>query len=214
MSESEVAFVRQVVHKALWPRRLHRWMGWCLIVPFWIWSMTGLVFFMKPGYQAAFAPLSIKTYPMTQERQVEIQPQWQEVRWLQTVLGPHLLVNISGEWQQRALEDLSVRHRPNDAQLLLLIQDAIDVDPQRYGQQVYLTPQGFETETGVRIQLDWENLRLSQQGYDTRLINALYKAHYLQWTGQKQLDQWLGVMGLLLLMGSTIVGVYLLLRRG
>jgi hypothetical protein len=75
------------------------------------------------------------------------------------------------------------------------------------------TEQGFETDTGVQIQLDWASLSLSQQGKDTELINNLYKAHYLQWTGQKTLDQVLGVIGLILLMLTTVVGIRLLIRR-
>jgi hypothetical protein len=95
----------------------------------------------------------------------------------------------------------------------LLILDAIKSDPERYGKQVRKTEQGFVTDTGVTIQLDWDSLTLSQQGKDTELINNLYKAHYLQWTGQKTLDQILGVLGLVLLMFSTALGFRLLLSR-
>jgi len=195
------------------PRRIHRFLGWCLILPFFVWALTGLVFFIKPGYQAAFSSLTVKTYPISKVVQIIPKPEWQEIKLLQTVLGIHLMVKQSDSWQQLDLNDLTVRPQPSADALQLLIKDAIKADPERYGQDLRTTEQGFVTDTGVQIQLDWASLSLSQQGKDTELINNLYKAHYLQWTGQKTLDQVLGVLGLILLMLTTVVGVRLLIRR-
>lgn len=195
------------------PRRIHRFLGWCLILPFFVWAFTGLVFFIKPGYQAAFSYLTVKTYPISNAVQLTPQPEWQEIKLLQTVLGPHLMVKQSDRWQQLNLTDFTVRPQPSADDLLRLIKDAMSVDSKRYGEQLLKTEQGFVTDTGVQIQLDWASLSLSQQGKDTELINNLYKAHYLQWTGQKTLDQVLGVIGLVLLMFTTVVGVWLLIRR-
>jgi len=195
------------------PRRIHRFLGWCLILPFFVWALTGLVFFVKPGYQAAFSSVAVKTYPINTALQLMPLPEWQEIKLLQTVLGTHLLVKQSGGWQQLDLNDFTVRPQPSDDDLQLLIKDAISVDPKRYGEQLLKTEQGFITETAVQIQLDWASLSLSQQGKDTEFINNLYKAHYLQWTGQKTVDQLLGVVGLLALMLTTVVGFRLLLRR-
>ncbi|HJS15203.1 MAG TPA: hypothetical protein VJ795_09035 [Rheinheimera sp.] len=195
------------------PRRIHRILGWCLILPFFVWALTGLVFFIKPGYQAAFSYLVVKTYPINTAIQLKPQPEWQEIKLLQTVLGTHLMVKQAGGWQQLSLKDFTVRPQPSADDLQLLVKDAISVDPKRYGEQLLKTEQGFVTDTGVQIQLDWASLSLSQQGKDTELINNLYKAHYLQWTGQKTLDQGLGVLGLILLMLTTVVGVRLLIRR-
>ena len=195
------------------PRRLHRFLGWCLILPFFVWALTGLVFFIKPGYQAAFSSLTVKTYPISNAIQLTPQPEWQEIKLLQTVLGTHLMVKQSDSWQQLNLKDFTARPQPSADDLELLIKDAISVDPTRYGEQLLRTEQGFVTATGVQIQLDWASLSLSQQGKDTELINNLYKAHYLQWTGQKTIDQTLGVIGLVLLMLTTLVGIRLLFRR-
>lgn len=195
------------------PRRLHRFLGWCLILPFCIWAFTGLVFFIKPGYQAAFSYLTVKTYPISTTIQIHPQPAWQEIKLLQTVLGVHLLVKQSDSWQQLNPQDLTVRPQPADDEVQLLLQDAISVDPQRYGEQLRKTDQGYVTDTGVQIQLSWASLSLSQQGKDTELINNLYKAHYLQWTGHKSLDQVVGVLGLLLLLLTTVLGIRLLIRR-
>lgn len=195
------------------PRRIHRFLGWCLILPFFVWALTGLVFFIKPGYQGAFSYLNVKTYPISKVVQIIPKPEWQEVKLLQTVLGTHLMVKQSDGWQQLNLTDFTVRPQPSADDLQRLIKDAISVDSKRYGEQLLKTEQGFVTDTGVQIQLDWASLSLSQQGKDTELINNLYKAHYLQWTGQKTIDQVLGVIGLVLLMLTTVVGVRLLIRR-
>jgi hypothetical protein len=195
------------------PRRLHRFLGWCLILPFCIWAFTGLVFFIKPGYQAAFSYLTVKTYPIGTTIQILPQSDWQEIKLLQSVLGMHLLVKQSDGWQQLNPQDFTVRPQPADDEVQLLLQDAISVDPQRYGVQMLKTKQGYVTDTGVQIQLNWASLSLSQQGKDTELINNLYKAHYLQWTGNKSLDQVLGVLGLLLLLLTTVLGIRLLIRR-
>ncbi|EGM78989.1 hypothetical protein Rhein_0847 [Rheinheimera sp. A13L] len=195
------------------PRRLHRFLGWCLILPFCIWAFTGLVFFIKPGYQAAFSYLTVKTYPISTTIQIHPQPDWQEIKLLQSVFGVHLLVKQSDGWQQLNPQDFTVRLQPADDELQLLLKDAISVDPQRYGEQLLKTDQGYVTDTGVQIQLNWASLSLSQQGKDTELINNLYKAHYLQWTGYKSLDQAVGVLGLLLLLLTTVLGIRLLIRR-
>ncbi len=195
------------------PRRMHRFLGWCLILPFFVWALTGLVFFIKPGYQAAFSYLTVHTYPISKAIQITPKPEWQEIKLLQTVLGLHLMVKQSDGWQQLNSEDFTLRSAPAVDDIQLLIKDAIRVDPQRYGQELQKTEQGFVTDTGVTIQLDWASLSLSQQGKDTELINNLYKAHYLQWTGQKTLDQILGIAGLVVLMLTTVLGILLLIRR-
>jgi hypothetical protein len=195
------------------PRRMHRFLGWCLILPFFVWALTGLVFFIKPGYQAAFSYLTVHSYPISKVIQINPKPEWQEIKLLQTVLGLHLMVKQSDGWQQLNPEDFTLRSEPAVDDIQLLIKDAIRVDPQRYGQELQKTELGFVTDTGVTIQLDWASLSLSQQGKDTELINNLYKAHYLQWTGHKTLDQTLGVVGLAVLMLTTVLGVLLLIRR-
>ena len=105
------------------PRRIHRFLGWCLILPFFVWAFTGLVFFIKPGYQAAFSYLTVKTYPISNAVQLTPQPEWQEIKLLQTVLGPHLMVKQSDRWQQLNLTDFTVRPQPSADDLLRLIKD-------------------------------------------------------------------------------------------
>jgi len=63
----------------------------------------------------------------------------------------------------------------------------------------------------VEVRLDWNRLSLQQRGSDTALIDALYRVHYLQWTGVAALDQILGLLGLGLLIVMTLLGARLAL---
>ena len=68
-------------------------------------------------------------------------------------------------------------------------------------------------DTGIRIDLDWNRLTLSQRGADTDRIDALYKIHYLQWTGMKSVDQVLGALGILLVVALSVLGVRLFFAK-
>jgi hypothetical protein len=52
-------------------------------------------------------------------------------------------------------------------------------------------------------------MSLPQAGKDTRLIDWLYKIHYLQWTGIKWIDRIPGMMGIALIVGLSILGLML-----
>lgn len=69
------------------------------------------------------------------------------------------------------------------------------------------------TDTGVRATFDWNRLSLSQRGRDTDRIDALYRVHYLQWTGVVWLDKVLGGLGLVLVVALSAFGMRLLFRR-
>jgi hypothetical protein len=73
-------------------RKLHRLIGLVLLLPFIGWAVTGVVFFTKPGYGAAYDALPIKTYPIEGPLAVRPDPAWQEDRYVRTILGLHLLV--------------------------------------------------------------------------------------------------------------------------
>jgi hypothetical protein len=65
----------------------------------------------------------------------------------------------------------------------------------------------------VKVTLNWNNLKLSQTGQDTQLINLLYQVHYLQWTPYKELNQVLGIFGLILLISLTVLGVRIYIKQ-
>ena len=72
-------------------RRLHRLLGMALLLPMLGWAATGVVFFTKPGYEAAYEQLQPRLYPVESGAAVPADGEWQEVRVLRTVLGDHLL---------------------------------------------------------------------------------------------------------------------------
>lgn len=184
-----------------------------MLLPFLAWTVTGIFFFFKPGYQAAYQPISVKLYPLKHVIPLPEHHQWLEVRQLQTVLGPHLLVRDDSGWHQLDSKTLKPRPALSDAELLLLIEQAIADDKARYGEIVSINKQVAETSTGVRISVNWPQMTMRQQGKDTDLINNIYDIHYLRWTGYKQLDQYLGVLGLLLVALLAILGTWMTVKR-
>ena len=162
-------------------RTLHRILGLILVAPLVGWTVTGLLFFLKPGWDDAYSPLSVRTYPIADASVVPSGAGWLELR--------------------------------------RLVDDAIASKRSRYGQIAGVTPaqDGYsatlQTTTGAEIELDWKRLQLQQRGRDTRRIDALYRVHYLQWTGIRVLDQVLGVAGIFLLLILAALGVRMARRR-
>lgn len=193
-------------------RPLHRTLGILLCLPLLCWGATGLVFYFKPGYADAYAQLAVKTYPLPADASLTPQPGWQDVRWLHTVLGQHLLGQLQGApFHVNALTQQPFPP-PTAEQLRALIDDAIDHHPVRYGRVAEVQDLSATTTTGVQITLNWQTLRLTQRGADTDLIDTLYNIHYLRWTGNRTLDQIVGLLGIGLLFALTGLGVQLYWR--
>jgi hypothetical protein len=194
-------------------RKIHRLIGLILILPMFGWTITGVIFFIKPGYKQAYEQLSIKTYPL--EIQLVVNPikEWSEVRLVKTILGHHLLVKTNGKIEHLDPISLQTKKMPTSSQYKLLIEDTLSKNKERYGELVYIDGNNAQTSTGVEIKLDWLNLRLSQKGNDTKLINILYKIHYLQWSPFNGVNLIFGVLGLLLLATLTIFGVKLYIEK-
>lgn len=192
------------------PRRtFHRVLGAFLLVPCIVWAATGLLFHWKPGWAAAYASLSPRTYPL----QTANDPgAWTETRRLRTVLGEHLLVQTPDGWQQWDEARDAPRAEPTADERRLLFDDAIQSDPERYGSIERLDAWTATTSTGVEIDLDWDTLRFNQSGKDTRRIDLLYRAHYLQWTGTKWGDRIVPLFGLAGLAALALLGLRLLFR--
>lgn len=178
------------------------------------WAATGLVFFIKPGYGPAYAPLAVRTYPLDAMQLAVPDPSWREVRQLRSTLGLHLLVRDSAGWRQVDPETGAVRSAPGEAELRRLAEDAFADQAERYGTVISVEGSTVETSTGARVSLDWDRLAFSQEGRDTRVINGLYRVHYLQWTGWAPLDRALGLVGLAGIAGLAGLGVWLAVRGG
>jgi hypothetical protein len=190
-------------------RKLHRVIGLLLLLPFMGWILTGFVFFLKPGYSGAYELLQPRTYPLAEAVTLRPAPGWLEFRYCQTVLGPHLLVRTVQGWQQLDPATWAVRPLPPPAEVERLVADALAQNPARYGQITAVTDSTVSTSTGVQIGLNWPRLSLQQTGTDTRLIDRLYKIHYLQWTGVKAVDTVLGGAGLVLVLALSLLGLRL-----
>jgi uncharacterized iron-regulated membrane protein len=194
-------------------RKLHRVIGIALMLPFVAWAITGLIFFLKPGYTAAYELLNVKTYPLAQQVNVVSEPGWREFRYLRTVLGDHLLVRLDSGWKQ--LDPVTKQMRTaSDAEVRALLKDAFSANPQRYGEVSVITDNTIRTNTGIEISLDWNRMSLQQKGKDTDRIDLFYRIHYLQWTGIKSVDRVVGLVGIGLVLVLTGLGGLLVFRRG
>jgi hypothetical protein len=193
-------------------RRLHRILGIIMLLPFLGWAATGLVFFLKPGYEGAYEVLSPKTYPLDESLSIHPDSSWLEFRCFRTVLGDHLIVRTADGWRHLNPRDLRPRSLPLEAEIRRLLTDAISTNPARYGKIVSLSGNTARTDTGVEITVDWTSLSLQQKGKDTERINRLYKIHYLQWTGIQSIDRVVAILGIVLVIVLTLLGARLAIR--
>ncbi len=193
-------------------KQLHKYLGWLMLLPFIAWAITGVFFFIKPGYQEAYASLAVKQYPLQQSYYVAGNPNWQEVRMLRSVLGDHLLVKANDKWQQLDPHSFTPIAKPSQSQVRKLVEDAMQSNPERYGDIASIDGVNITTTTGVRISFNWPQMSLYQQGEDTDFINQMYQIHYLQWTGIKPVDKVLCIVGLGLVLLLAGVGLWLSLR--
>src|SRR5690606_19535117 len=105
-------------------RRLHRLTGIILLTPLMTWAITGLVFFIQPGYGKAYAPLSVREYPLMDTLEIAPQPDWLEYRVLRSLLGLHVLVRTeTGRLHLHA--DTLQPFTLDEAQRRALVSDAI-----------------------------------------------------------------------------------------
>jgi hypothetical protein len=109
--------------------------------------------------------------------------------------------------------DLQPRSGPTQSDIEILLKDAFTANSQRYGNISGISDRTARTNTGVEVTVDWDRLSLQQKGTDTELIDRLYKIHYLQWTGIKNVDKALGLMGLTLVIALTGLGAWLAIGR-
>ena len=193
--------------------KVHRIVAVTVAIPILLWSLTGIIFLTKPGYGEAYETLLLKTHPMPDALSVKTKAHWNEVRLFRTILGDHLMVRQAHTWQHLDPTTGKQRPYPSEQDIMLLVGDAISANLDRYGNISAFNSGSITTDTGIEITLDWNRMRLAQQGRDTRLIDLLYKIHYPQWLGSKKPDKILGIVGLFLLIVLFGTGLGLLLGK-
>ncbi len=190
-------------------RKLHTIIGLTLLLPFIGWVVTAMIFYIKPGYREAYEFLQIKTYPLEGQLTAAADSSWQEVKYLRTILGMHLLVRTAEGWRQLDPATLQPKERPFDEDVRKLVTDSFAENPARYGEITNVANDSIVTTTGIRITFGWNDLSLYQRGPDTDRIDFLYKIHYLQWTGINAVDKILGPVGLGLICVLSMLGIRL-----
>ena len=192
--------------------RIHRIFGMILFIPFLAWAMTGFIFFIKPGYSAAYETLAAKTYPLDAQTVVHSDPAWLEYRVLKTILGTHLIAKRGDGWVHLDPATMQPRSQPSEDDLKLLLNDAFTANPERYGSVARVSGTSALTSTGINVSLDWTRMSLQQKGQDTDRIDLLYRIHYLQWTGNRTIDRILGLSGLAGVIILALLGARLAFR--
>jgi uncharacterized iron-regulated membrane protein len=195
-------------------RRIHRLIGIVLLLPFFGWALTGLVFFLKPGYGGAYGTLMPKTYPIKTQLAINTQAGWQELRYIRTILGDHLLVRTETGWANLDPTTNQRRSAPTESELRTLLRDAFSANPERYGDITTVNGNTAQTNTGVEVTVDWNRMTFQQTGKDTDRIDLLYRIHYLQWTGVRIIDRIVGLVGIALVLTLTCLGAWLAFTRG
>lgn len=195
-------------------RSLHRIAGLVMLLPMAGWAVTGAVFFFKPGYAGAYDLLQVKTYPLNSKIVIEAEPTWTEARLVRTVLGDHLLARTAQGWLNLDPVRLEPWEEPSADDVDTLVTDAFSANPQRYGRVASIQGNSITTDTGVRVELEWDRLALTQTGKDTDRIDTLYKIHYLQWTGFQSVDKVLGMLGILMVVSLSLLGARLFFAKG
>ena len=185
-----------------------------MLLPLTGWAVTGFIFFVKPGYGAAYEILQPGTYPIEGNISIQPDPAWMEFRYLRTILGGHLLVRTSKGWSHLDTQTLQPVSLPDKEAIRSLLEDAFTANPGRYGKVVSVEGNQITTDTGIRIKLDWQRLSLDQRGPDTDRIDLLYRIHYLQWTGVAAIDRVLSLLGITLVIVLSALGARLFFKPG
>ncbi len=203
--------------------RIHRWLALGLLVPLAVWSVTGLLFHWKPGWDRAYDQL-------TADRGATLEPRAlvapgalaltspRKLELFDTALGPLWRVTTAAG---RELHDARTgQRRPllTAAEARILALDAIARSPHAaaYG-EVRAVEEGADEVRlrfagGPVVTVGRADARLAQHGPDTDRIDGWYRLHYLQWTGHRGVDRALALVGLAWIWAVVGPGMVLFVR--
>lgn len=199
----------------MWPR-LHRWAAIALVAPLVVWSITGLLFHLKPGWKRAYDMVSIEQ-PLgtTNVTAVSVLPPFKRLELFGTALGPMYRLD------RKTLIDATTGQPRSPLSIedaRTLAQDAVARSSQHAGYGAFVDAAAEESTVHVRfanavVDVDRASGSLYQHGADTERIDWLYRIHYLKWTGVPSVDRVLAVVGLALIWFAMAAGTVLFVRR-
>jgi hypothetical protein len=210
-------------------RPLHRVLGLVLLIPFLLWTATGLMFLLKPGWTPAyemldaFQPTALDLGavlpPAQMLRQAGIEGAPTRIELGQTALGPMYRVRL---WEGgTALADARsgrLQSPVSEVQAKVIAESAAARASarERYGAvlRARTVSDAVEVEFagGAVVTVGRSDLSVTQRGPDTDWIDRLYRIHYLQWTGHKGFDRALAISAIAATWVLSIVGALLFLR--
>jgi uncharacterized iron-regulated membrane protein len=203
--------------------RVHRWLAVVLVVPLVIWSITGVLFHLKPGWSRAYDMLSA-------ERPLDAMPAVpfdalaaaaggpaQRLELFGSALGP--LYRVTTATGTVLLDAQLHRRSPlsvDDARTLAADAVAHSTHHAAYGPLTSAQLAGDHvrvTFAHANVDVDRATAAITQRGHDTDRIDWLYRLHYLSWTGNRTADRALAIVGLALIWLAMIPGLVLFVRR-
>jgi uncharacterized iron-regulated membrane protein len=206
---------------------VHRWAAIVLVSMLVVWSITGLLFHLKPGWDRAYDQLSVKRdepidlssiVPVASlanpidAKGVSSKPS--SIELFATVLGPmYRITTSSGSSIVDATTGKPRTFTPDE--IVRLVDDAVSRSAfaNRYGAHTGIEGNNVRYAGDQVVTFSPTTMRVSQEGRDTRRIDWLYRLHYLQWTGNKSFDKALAVGGLALIWVVMVPGLVLFVRR-
>lgn len=207
---------------------MHRWVGLLLALPFVVWTVTGLLFHLKPGWAQAYEMLSIEDDAASLPLDAVPPPlagrgAARKAELFVTAIGPLYRVT-SVAAGSRTVELVDARTgapvSPLGADAAQeLATDAVRRSPYRteYGAVAGLeaTDRTFAVRFvgGQVVRVDRRSGALAREGRDTSRIDRLYRLHYLKWTGVAVIDGGLSVVAIVAAWLLTALGLVLFVRK-
>ncbi|NVB79558.1 MAG: hypothetical protein HOV81_14270 [Kofleriaceae bacterium] len=205
--------------------RVHRWLAIVLVVPLVVWSVSGLLFHLKPGWSRAYDMLDAERPVLSTTSVAPIATiaatfpaKISKVELFDTAIGP--LYRVTTESGTELVDAVGATRRSplsaDDAKALAV--DAVTRSAERAGYGIVIGTEVTERVVHVKfehatVDVGRASARLSQRGSDTDRIDWLYRIHYLQWTGNKAVDKVLVALGLALIWAVMLPGIVLFVRR-
>jgi uncharacterized iron-regulated membrane protein len=210
-------------------KRGHKWIGLLLLVPLLVWTATGLLFALKPGWGPAYEYLSpwqsseveASALSLAAFASTESGKDASAIELHASAIGPVFHVERRGADAGSALYRATDGERldplsSENARALMLDAVARSSAPRRYGVIESEKSKGDTTSVvfagGPRVTIDRHSGSIRQKGPDTDRINWYYKLHYMQWTGNASIDRILGFAAIVLVWLLAAVGLLLAWR--